>query len=87
MGIALAGVRPHSIFFLASTVHASGLKQAVCPVNKWLLRLASECPALVWFWLKESFTPVRVCGATLNKAYKDLVPAPLVYCKDVKLDT
>lgn len=71
-------------------MHANGPEQVACPVDKWLLGLASEYPGLALFWLKESCVPVQVHGAgdaALNKAYKDLVPAPLVYHVDVKLVT
>lgn len=88
MGVVLAGVKLHSICFLASTVHANGPEQVVCPVNKWLLGLASKY--LVLFWLKKSYVPVQVCragDAALNEVYKDLVLAPLVYCVDVKFVT
>lgn len=44
VGVVLAGLRLHGICFLASTVHANGCQQVVCPVKKWLLGLASQYP-------------------------------------------
>lgn len=90
MGVVLTGVRLHGIRFLASTVHANGPEEVVCPVSKWLLGLASRYTGLALLWLKECCIPVQVCGAgdaDLKKACKDLVSAPLVYHADVKLVT
>jgi len=62
-GVGPARLRLRSICFLASTVCANGPKEAVRPVNKWLLGLASKYPGLALFQLKESCVPVQVCGA------------------------
>lgn len=90
LGVVLTKVRLHGIHFLARIVHANGPEQVVCPINEWLSsKLASEYSSLV-LWLKESRILVQECGAgdaAPNKAYKDLVPDPLVYLLDLKYVT